>query len=165
MEVTQVLHRVCENVLKDPSVSEDILVKRAKVCLLLQNRESPVDDDSRLSSFVVLFSSQRRPTNQMQSDENSRPWSPRLRLARVRQRSLGRGLWKRNTRNWQRSDQRHRVPNRSTLQALLPHLQSRLLTLHMRRGKRKITIQRGDRRRSPLFFSFSNHSYAMIYSY
>ncbi|KAG8812852.1 hypothetical protein FRC17_001796 [Serendipita sp. 399] len=34
MEVTQVLHRVCENVLKDPSVSEKVLVNRAKGMIL-----------------------------------------------------------------------------------------------------------------------------------
>lgn len=31
MEVTQVLHRVCENVLKEPGVSETVLINRAKV--------------------------------------------------------------------------------------------------------------------------------------
>jgi len=31
MEVTQVLHRVCENALRDPAVSEQVLINRAKV--------------------------------------------------------------------------------------------------------------------------------------
>jgi hypothetical protein len=31
MEVTQVLHRVCENILKEPGVSEAVLINRAKV--------------------------------------------------------------------------------------------------------------------------------------
>jgi hypothetical protein len=31
MEVTQVLHRVCENILKESDVSETVLINRAKV--------------------------------------------------------------------------------------------------------------------------------------
>ena len=34
MEVTHVLHRVCENVLRDTTVSEQVLVNRAKVGLV-----------------------------------------------------------------------------------------------------------------------------------
>ncbi len=31
MEVTQVLHHVCENILKEPGTSETVLINRAKV--------------------------------------------------------------------------------------------------------------------------------------
>jgi X-domain of DnaJ-containing len=44
LEVTQVLHRVCENVLRDPTVSEQVLVNRAKVAVLsLQFLDLPTD--------------------------------------------------------------------------------------------------------------------------
>jgi hypothetical protein len=42
MEVTHVLHRVCENVLRDPTASEQVLVNRAKVSPSLLSSSHPI---------------------------------------------------------------------------------------------------------------------------
>lgn len=57
MEVTHVLHRVCENVLRDPSVSEQVLINRAKamlVCGAIFKATKPDESDAERRELEAL---------------------------------------------------------------------------------------------------------------
>lgn len=84
MEVTHVLHRVCENVLREPGVSEQELVNRARVCISISYVETILIKLHRHFFSVEPSSKRPKQTSRTQSVVNSKLWSRKLRLGRVK---------------------------------------------------------------------------------